>query len=78
MSDLVLVALIAATPGIVASIISFINGRQIGRVDKTVKIVEKNTNDMLTKVTEQRNAATTRADHAEGKAEGKKEAEEKK
>ena len=65
MTDIVKVALIAATPGVVGSILGFLNRLLI-------KQVEKNTNNMLTTIRNERNVATTRADHAEGMALGVK------
>lgn len=58
------VAIIGAIPALVSSFIwGWVNHRKIS-------VVEVNTNDKLTKLLEQRNAATTRADFAEGRQEG--------
>ena len=63
MTDIVKVALIAATPGVVGSVLGFLNRLLI-------KKVETNTNNKLDKILGERNAATSRADTAEGMAAG--------
>jgi hypothetical protein len=65
MTDIVKVALIAAMPGIVGSVLSFLNRLLI-------KKVEKNTNNKLDTILSERNAASARADRAEGMAQGVK------
>jgi hypothetical protein len=58
------VAIIGAIPALVSSFIwGWVNHRKISTV-------EVNTNDKLTKLLEQRDAAMTRADFAEGRQEG--------
>jgi hypothetical protein len=83
-TELVKVALIMSIPttvvGIGGLVLGFLNRSDqkqikgaIGKMDSVIGTIEKNTNDMLTKITLERNAAATRADRSEGKAEGKAE-----
>jgi hypothetical protein len=66
------VAFITATPSTIAAFLSYLNSRHIQRISSTVATVEKNTNDMLSKLKVERDTATARADQAEGHAEGVK------
>jgi hypothetical protein len=68
------VAIIMAIPPTISAFMwGWVNHKKIGKVEEKVGIVEVNTNNKLTKLLEERNTATTRADKAEAHAEGRTE-----
>jgi hypothetical protein len=68
MTEAVEIALIAAIPPTIVSLGAVVLGLMN---HKKITTVEINTNNMLTRVTDERNKATTRADTAEGHAAGR-------
>jgi len=66
------VAVIMAIPPTVSAFMwGWVNHKKIVKVEEKVGIVEVNTNNKLTKLLEERNIATTRADTAEAHAQGR-------
>jgi hypothetical protein len=68
MEPTVEIALIAAVPPTVIGLVTLV----LGILTRSkLNVVEKNTNNMLSRLTDERNTASTRADTAEAHAQGR-------